>query len=53
MKTQEQTISEMAKELKYRYTCIMKLDALKFLKSIYPNVDLNLMVEAYNIAYED
>jgi hypothetical protein len=51
--TRTQLVAEMAKALKDRYDCIIKLDAIKLLKELYPNTSLTLRINAYNMAYED
>lgn len=44
---------EMAKELTNNYDYIIKFDALKFLRELYPNTNISLMIEAYNLAYDE
>jgi hypothetical protein len=51
--TRTQLVSEMAKALKDNYDCIMKIDAIKWLKDLYPNTSLTLKINAYHLAYED
>lgn len=43
----------MAFYLKRNYDAILKLDAIKELKKIWPKVDISDMIKAYDIAYED
>ena len=51
--TRTQLVSEMAKALTDRFDCIMKLDAIKWLKHLYPETSLTLIINAYHLAYED
>jgi len=51
--TRTQLVSEMAKALTDRFDCIMKLDAIKWLKELYPETSLTLRINAYHLAYED
>ncbi len=46
-------VRNMANELKTRFDCISKLDAVKWLKDLYPASSLTLRVNAYMLAYED
>ena len=50
---ENQLIQEMSKCLTDRYDCILKIDALKFLRKIYPKASIKLFVKAYNLAYPE
>ena len=45
------TINDMKTILINNYDCIAKLDAMKFLRKFYPNADLKMFIEAYELAY--
>jgi len=44
-------INDMKTLLINNYECIGKLDAMKFLRKFYPNADLKMFIEAYELAY--
>jgi len=46
-------VVEMAKTLADRYDAITKLDAIKWLKNLYPKTSLTLRINAYHLAYKD
>jgi hypothetical protein len=51
--THTQLVSEMAKALTDKYDCIMKLDAIRLLKELYPSSSLTLRINAYIEAYKN
>ena len=51
--TRTQLVSEMAKALTDRFDCITKLDAIKWLKDLYPSTSLTLRINAYLLGYEN
>ena len=52
-KERAKLVREMSNELKNQYDCILKIDAIKWLKQLHPESSLTLIINAYMLAYED
>ena len=51
MTKEKRVIEEMAETLKGSYDCIQKIDALYFLKGLYPSQNPSVWMKAYKLAY--
>ena len=47
----KRTIIDMRNHLVNQYDYIGKLDAMKYLRKLYPHADLKMFIEAYQLAY--
>lgn len=52
MTYRQKIVRSMAFYLRHKFDAIEKIDAIKELKSMWPNMDVSDMVKAYKIAYE-
>lgn len=46
-------VEQIKEELLKRYDYILKLDAIRYIKSISPCTKINDIIAAYNLAYDD